>query len=81
MLTNISWIGKIFKAGNRKVSRGRRHSFSRIRKAWHKVELLEDGVVPTTYAWVPTAAGSYDWNNAANWTVVSGSGTTFPCTG
>ena len=35
-------------------------------------------MVPTTYAWVPTAAGSYDWNNAANWTVVSGSGTTFP---
>jgi fibronectin-binding autotransporter adhesin len=42
------------------------------------VELLEDRVVPTTYSWIPTAAGTFDWNNSANWSVVSGPGTTFP---
>src|SRR4051812_12509402 len=31
------------------------------------VECLEARETPTTYTWTPTAAGTFDWNNAANW--------------
>src|ERR1700730_1579805 len=31
------------------------------------LELLENRLAPTTYTWTPTAAGSFDWNSAANW--------------
>jgi hypothetical protein len=77
MSTNFPWVSKIFKACTRKANQAKHRSFSR-HEARPKVELLEDRVVPTTYAWLPTAAGTFDWNNPANWTVVSGPGTTFP---
>lgn len=31
------------------------------------LECLESRETPATYTWTPTAAGTFDWNNAANW--------------
>ena len=61
----------------------RRNAREVVRKAREsffcsRIEMLEDRIVPTTYSWLPTAAGTYAWNSAANWSVVSGTGTTFP---
>ena len=39
-------------------------------------DILEDRTVPATYQWTGTGANA-NWNNAANWTLISGTGT-FP---
>jgi fibronectin-binding autotransporter adhesin len=42
-------------------------------RRWHKkpsslaVECLEARETPATYTWTPIAAGTFDWNSAANW--------------
>jgi autotransporter-associated beta strand protein len=37
------------------------------RRSFFLLETLESRLAPTTYNWAPTAAGTFDWNNPANW--------------
>jgi autotransporter-associated beta strand protein len=45
----------------------RRRASEKRRRCHLQVEVLEQRTVPTTYAWKPTAPGTFDWNSAANW--------------
>ncbi len=53
----------------------------RRRYASLQLEALESRITPTTYTWLPTAAGAYDWTNPANWSVSGGTGTYPQATG
>src|SRR5262245_60481136 len=49
-----------------------RRKAARSRRAGLWLELLENRLAPTTYTWTPTAAGTFDWNNPANWSPNTG---------
>src|SRR6266850_871503 len=71
----LSWWRKLATKNNRTSKRAlRRTSRSRFfRQMW--VEQLEDRTLLSTFQWI--GGSSVNWNDAGNWTLVSGAGS-FP---
>src|SRR5262249_30226207 len=58
-----TWGRALARLVNRKARGGRRPP----RRAPLTLEVLEARVVPTTYTWAQTRAGTFDWDDPANW--------------
>ena len=63
-----TWIGTLTGRANRRARRSRPAARRPL-----AVESLEARTVPTVYTWLPTAPGTYAWNDTANWSSATGS--------
>ena len=61
------WIAGLSGGEKRRFHRG-----TRSRGVKLTAEQLESRDVPTTFTWLPTAPGAYNWNDSSNWSGGSG---------